>query len=218
MTDQSDLVGYYRERAREYENVYAKPERQVDLSELHALVPAWFANRRVLDVACGTGYWTRRIATRATTVTGCDLAPEVLEIARARQPAATPADFVPGNAFVLDGVAGEFDAAFVGFLWSHILRADIARFVAGLHRRLPARSRVLMLDNRYIAGSNWPVTRTDPDGNTYQRRVLDDGREYEVLKNFPAPDTVRDAIGSVDAVDLSIHELRYHWYARYETR
>jgi demethylmenaquinone methyltransferase/2-methoxy-6-polyprenyl-1,4-benzoquinol methylase len=218
MTDKSDLITYYRERAGEYEKVYAKPERQADLSDLQARVPEWFANRRVLEVACGTGYWTRLIAARATTVVACDLAPEVLDIARARQPRTAPTDFVMGDAFALDRIPGEFDAGFVGFLWSHILRADIPRFLAGLHRRLSPGSRVLILDNRYLAGSNWPVTRTDPDGNSYQRRILDNGSEYEVLKNFPRPAAVRDAIASVGALDLSIRELRFYWYACYTTR
>jgi hypothetical protein len=33
--------------------------------------------------------------------------------------------------------------------------------------------------------SNTPISRRDADGNTYQRRTLDDGSVHEVLKNFP---------------------------------
>ena len=62
----SDLLTYYAARAAEYENVYAKPERQSDLARLRETVPAYFVGRRVLEVACGTGYWTRLIAPHAT--------------------------------------------------------------------------------------------------------------------------------------------------------
>ncbi|MEL6848582.1 MAG: hypothetical protein AAFP92_08690 [Bacteroidota bacterium] len=36
-----------------------------------------------------------------------------------------------------------------------------------------------------MEGSNTPLSRTDAEGNTYQQRHLQDGRTYEVMKNFP---------------------------------
>src|SRR5687768_2207006 len=101
-TIDTDLVTYYSARAAEYEKVYDKPERQEDLRRLHEIVPAHFAGRHVLEVACGTGYWTRLIAPRAGSVTACDFSPEVLELARARQPAADRVAFVTADAFALD--------------------------------------------------------------------------------------------------------------------
>ena len=62
MSVQPELVDYYAKRAREYERVYDKPERQSDLARLHEIVPVMFAGRRVLEIACGTGYWTAPIA------------------------------------------------------------------------------------------------------------------------------------------------------------
>ena len=41
----------------------------------------------------------------------------------------------------------------------------------------------------------WPVSRRDADGNTYQRRTLDDGSEHEVVKNFPDRDGALTAAG-----------------------
>ena len=143
------LLDYYRARAAEYEKVYDKPERQADLRRLHEIVPAFLAGRRVLEVACGTGYWTRLIAPRARSVIAVDLAPEVLELARARQrPLAGAVDFRLGDAFALDGVDGDVDAAFAGFWWSHLQHDDVGRFLRGLHRRLPPGSPVIVLDNR----------------------------------------------------------------------
>jgi demethylmenaquinone methyltransferase/2-methoxy-6-polyprenyl-1,4-benzoquinol methylase len=216
MAGDSGLVGYYSARASEYEKVYAKPERQADLRKLHGIVRSFFAHRRVLDVACGTGYWTRTLATDATSVTGCDLSESVLALARRLQPATAPASFVLGDAFALESIPGDFDAAFVGFWWSHVKRADVARFLHGLHRRLPAQSRVMILDNRYVAGSNWPITRTDEEGNTYQRRTLDSGAEHEVLKNFPSAPEVGVAITDAGVTGVRVHEMEYYWYAVYE--
>ena len=76
-------------------------------------------------------------------------------------------------------------------------------------------SRVLVVDNRYVAGSNWPITRTDAEGNTYQRRVLESGAEYEVLKNFPSAEEVRDSIRSTGGEAPVVHAMNYYWYVIY---
>jgi demethylmenaquinone methyltransferase/2-methoxy-6-polyprenyl-1,4-benzoquinol methylase len=211
-----DLVAYYGERASEYEKVYAKPERQSDLRALHEIVGNFASGRSVLEIACGTGYWTRTIGERATSVTAFDLSPEVLALARARQRTGV-VDFRLGDAFDLPSLRTPVDAAFAGFWWSHVLRRDLPRFLLGLHRRLPAGSLVMFIDNRHVPGSNWPITRTDDDGNSYQRRRLDNGTEHEVLKNFPGPEEVRSAIREAGGSDVHLTELTYYWCATYVT-
>ncbi|MEP6763246.1 MAG: methyltransferase domain-containing protein [Gemmatimonadaceae bacterium] len=76
---------YYAERSLEYERVYTKPERQADLSQLHTGVGECCRGRRVLEVACGTGYWTASAATTAAHITATDATPEVLKVARAKR-------------------------------------------------------------------------------------------------------------------------------------
>ena len=53
---ETDLRAYYARRAREYEAIYQKPERQADLRALEAGLPGVFTGRRVLEIACGTGW------------------------------------------------------------------------------------------------------------------------------------------------------------------
>jgi ubiquinone/menaquinone biosynthesis C-methylase UbiE len=213
----TDLVEYYGARAPEYELIYAKPERQADLAQLHEIVPGYFASRHLLEVACGTGYWTRRIAERAASIVATDLSPEVLALARQRQPAGSEVTFVRADAFALERVAGDFDAALAGFWLSHVSRPDIPRFLGGLHRRLVPGSVVMLIDNTYVAESSSPVSRTDTAGNNYQRRQLLDGREYEVLKNFFTPNDLRSLIAASGGEGIAVHELTYYWYATYRT-
>jgi SAM-dependent methyltransferase len=169
----------------------------------------------VLEVACGTGYWTRRIAASAKHVTACDLVEEVLAVAAASQPPSERLEYRKADAFDLMGVAGHFDAAFAGFWWSHVRRQSLLSFLAGLHRRLPQGARVAFVDNRYVPGSNWPITRSDDTGNTYQRRTLDDGTVHEVLKNFPSCADVIGAITAAGGQDVLYRELTYYWYVSY---
>jgi SAM-dependent methyltransferase len=65
---------------------------------------------RLLDVACGSGYLTQLAAARGATVTGIDVTPKLLEIARERTPAGTfleaGMDALPLDASAFDVVTG----------------------------------------------------------------------------------------------------------------
>ena len=80
----STLADYYARRAPEYERIYQKPERQEDLRTLRARVAQTFAGRRVVEIACGTGWWTEILAGTAHSVTATDINDEVLAVARAK--------------------------------------------------------------------------------------------------------------------------------------
>lgn len=208
----SKMVDYYRRRAREYERIYDKPERQADLARLRTCVAEEMADRDVLELACGTGYWTEVVAATARSVLAVDLAEETLDLARAKQYPFGRVRFGIADAYALERVPGTFTAGLACFWWSHVPRARIPEFLAGWHRRLGAGARVLLLDNRYIEGSSTPISRVDSEGNTYQLRKLDDGSEHEVLKNFPTAAELKDATGAADAQVL---ELAYYWCLTY---
>src|SRR4029077_1739602 len=79
-----EMIQYYARRAAEYERVYELPHWQPGLARLHQIVAEVFPGRRVLEVACGTGYWTVRLAAIAARVSASDINEETLEIARGR--------------------------------------------------------------------------------------------------------------------------------------
>lgn len=213
----ADLLDYYRRRAQEYEAIYAKPERQADLARLRQIVPERLRGRRVLEVACGTGYWTALIARSAERVVATDLAEPAMEIARAKDYPPAVVRFELADAYALEAGLGSFDAAWAGFWWSHLPRRRTAEFLASLHARLEPGARVLLLDNRYAAGSSTPITEVDAEGNSYQLRRLADGSRVRVLKNFPSEEQLRDSLAS-HAASISFQQLDYYWLAEYELR
>jgi len=212
----TQLSDYYRDRAAEYDAVYAKPERQEDLATLRGLL-ARLASGRVLEIAAGTGYWTQVLSASATAVTATDISPETLEVARGRRYGPAPVTFRLADAYALQDVPGQFDTAFLGFFWSHVLRADLPRFLRGLHARLGAGTTVTVLDNRYVPGSSTPVSRTTPEGDTYQLRTLSDGRSYEIVKNFPCRSEFTADVAAVGA-NVEWTQLRYFWLAAFRLR
>ena len=74
----------------------------------------------------------------------------------------------------------------------------------------------MFVDNRYVEGSNWPITRRDAAGNTYQRRTLDNGDEHEVLKNFPSARELEMAIVDAGGAKVFVLELKHYWCATYD--
>lgn len=211
----SSLLEYYGKRVREYENIYHRPERAEDLDRLTRLVRCSLAEEHVLEIACGTGYWTARIAEVARSICATDAAPEALDLAREKSYPTGRVRLQIADAFAPGNIAGHFTAAFGGFWWSHVPREEQSRFLGALHRRLPAGARVVFCDNRYVAGSSTPIARTDTAGNTYQHRRLESGELYEVLKNFPAPGEVEHVIHGEGGSDIDLCELTYYWCVTY---
>lgn len=211
------LLDYYRRRAREYEAIYARPERQADLATLRSLIGGRFEGARVLEVACGTGYWTQVIAGAARTVLATDLADEPMSLARSKSYARRNVTFAAADAYALDPSLGTFDSAFAGFWWSHVPRERAAEFLAALHARLEPGARVLLLDNLYVEGISTPVAGMDAAGNTYQMRRLGDGSRVRVLKNFVTEGELRERIGSL-AATFRFTALQYYWLVEYTAK
>lgn len=215
MTPASRMADYYARRAAEYERVYAKPERQTELRALETSLAAVFEGRRVLEIACGTGWWTPFGAARCARWLATDLNLQTMAIARAKPLPPGRVEFRALDAYALDGLNSEtFDAAFAGFWWSHVPLARLPGWLEHLHARLEPGARVLMLDNRFVPGSSLPISRRDADGNTYQQRRLDDGSEHEVVKNFPTLASAAAALGP-RATDLRWAEQGHYWSLDY---
>lgn len=210
----ANLKDYYARRANEYERIYAKPERQADLARLEDAIPSLLDGRRVLEIACGTGYWTQFVSARASSILATDVNDEVLTLARRKPYERSNVTFARLDIYSGDRVPGSFDAGLAAFWWSHVPRQDLSRFVEAFHRHLEPDARVVYVDNRYVEGSSSPLTRRDAQGNTYQTRTLEDGSRYEVLKNIPDENEMSEALGD-HAREFEFVELEYFWYVSY---
>lgn len=210
---ESHMRSYYAARAAEYDNVYLKPERQPDLRAIERWLPPIFAGANVLEVACGTGYWTQFIAPMAAHVVALDAAPETISLAKERV-SKDKVQFLVGDAYALPQYDTKFDAAFAGFWFSHVPKQRWREFMRGLNSTLKPGAKVVMLDNRYVDDNNSPITEHDIEGNTYQKRSLCDGTTYRVLKNFPSEAELR--ILAVDlGKEVSFTTWQFYWAFTY---
>ncbi len=208
-----EMQQYYATRAPHYDDVYRKPERAKDLAFLSTHLPDRLRGLEVLEVACGTGWWTQHIAPVARRHVATDITAEPLALARQR-PGVDRVEFVLADAYALPPSLGEFDAAFAGLWFSHVPRRAQQPFLHSLHARLRPGARVLWLDNNEAQLNDFPIVETDADGNTFQQRTLPDGSQHRVLKNFPTGAELGTLLAPVaEAVDFRM--LENFWLCEY---
>jgi len=209
-----EMIAYYAQRAAEYERVYESPRWQDDLAWLRTRMPAFFAGRRVLEVACGTGYWTRVAAERASAVHATDVNDDTLALARGKT-YGTAVTFERRDAYAPAAVAPNFDAGLAGLWLSHVDLARMDAFLRAFHSHLGPGAAVLMFDERAtLDRPNPPESRTDEAGNRYEMRRLQDGGQFEIVKNLF--DCARvEALIRPHAAAVACRELRYFWLLEY---
>jgi demethylmenaquinone methyltransferase/2-methoxy-6-polyprenyl-1,4-benzoquinol methylase len=216
MSTESLMVSYYADRAKEYERVYQKPERQDNLQQLRSFVESTFAGTYVYELACGTGYWTEILSRSAASIVATDINEEGLAVARSKR-MGQKVTFHIEDAYALPSSSRQFNAGLSVFWWSHVPKARLHGFLRGFHRMLSPGARVVFIDNAYVEGISTPISRTDKHGDTYQMRRLDDSSTHEVLKNFPTDSELRAAVEDL-ASDVRVEFLEYYWILSYVSR
>ena len=124
---------------------------QIHCSQYLALRP-WLdvgAGSRVLDLGCGVGRWSRLLAGRGAQVTGVDLSPTMVAIARRRsevQGLSERCRFLVQDLAQLDA-GGPYDLVLGVTVLQHILDAERLRSaVAGMAAHLAPGGRMVLLE------------------------------------------------------------------------
>lgn len=203
------LAEYYRKRAAEYDAFYADPERQSDLAMLRDWLAAAASGRRILEVACGTGYWTAVAAPVAASLTATDINAEMLAIAARRQ-LGTHVTLLRADAWNLPSLPDTFDLGMAHLWWSHLRKHERAAFLAQFAARLRPRATLLMIDENLVAHVGAPISRSDAGGDTWQRRWLATGERFEIVKNYPDRAELEHSVAAV-CDDVRILELQHFW-------
>lgn len=207
ITEQS--AQFYAKSASNHDRVYDKPERQHDLAAMRTHVAEALRGHVVLELACGTGYWTNVIAVSADSVVAIDINPEMIALAKLRALPAEKVQFRVADAYKLPDGLGSFTAVFIGFWWSHVKREQQEKFLAHLRSKV-GDAVIVLLDDVYVEGSSETVARTDLEGNTYQIRVAPDGERYEIPKTYPSDSALRKKLAS-SVREIKIVRLEYYW-------
>jgi len=217
----AEQVAYYRRRAGEYDEWWLRTGRYDRGPELNA---AWHADARevesalvaaldrlrpasALELACGTGLFTRFLAPRVGTLRALDASPEVQQINAARV-AAGNVRYEIADLFTWQPDA-RYDFVFMSFWLSHVPEDRFAAFWAMVRRALAPGGIA------YVIDSGWDTTssavnhvRPDREGGIAQRK-LNDGSEYRIVKIFHEPDALAQRLATLGFTARIAHTPRY---------
>ena len=209
----SDLDGllaeqahYYRERASEYEDWWFRrgrydhgPEANArwfaDAAEVEVALERFDAAGDVLELACGTGLWTQRLASHAAGVTAIDGSPEMIELCRARvnDPHVT---YVQADLFAWEPTR-TYDVCLFGFWLSHVPEERFEAFWEKVRRAVGSGGRVFFVDSLRSQQAS-AIDHKLPDlGEETMLRRLADGREYRIVKRFHEPQPLQQRLADL---------------------
>jgi SAM-dependent methyltransferase len=178
---------YYAARAPEYDDWWFRrgryalpPEDEArwweDVAEVDRALTE-VVHGAVLELAAGTGIWTRKLVELADGVVAVDANAETLALN-------TPlAEHVLADIFEWEPV-GRFDLCFFGFWISHVPDDRLDDFWALVRSTLKPGGRVFLVDNN-AAGDPAHTSRRSRSGVEHRR--LADGREFRIVKHYRAP-------------------------------
>jgi len=180
------IINYYSLRAPEYEQIYYRdiPQKRKELADEAARLARLVEGKSVLDLVCGTGYWTKVMAETAGIVVASDISEEMIVEARKKE-YSQPVHFVRADLYRLPFAGGRFDIVTLGFWFSHEPVQNHGPFLDMLKSLAGDDGLVWMIDNNPPAeGPKYRSVGKDEFGNNYRQRFLDSGEEFAILKNY----------------------------------
>jgi SAM-dependent methyltransferase len=218
----ADQIRYYEDRAPDYEDLWYRRGRHdlgaefnaawfEETAVVEAFVDAAATSGSVLEIGCGSGLWTRRLAPRAARYVALDASPAMLELNQARIGDA-PVEFVLADAFRWQpGHGDRFDLIFIGFFLSHVPPELFAGWWTRMAAWLAHGGRVCFVDD--VAGPNRPAAGDRPEagpGYAHHRR-LGGSRRYTIVKVYYEAAELADMLGwlgwDADVRSTGVHML-----------
>ena len=187
---------YYGARAGEYDQWWLRQGRYdrgpelnqrwfTETAALAGAVRSFSPTGRVLELACGTGNWTRLLAESASHLTAVDASREMLTIVRER---AGPSNVEYREADLFSWRPdAEYDVVFFGFWLSHVPPNRFEAFWDTVRSCLVPRGRVFFTDSLPDETATATDQRMEGRQSVTSHRRLNSGDEYRVVKVFYEP-------------------------------
>jgi SAM-dependent methyltransferase len=173
---------YYAERAPEYDDWWYRRGRyelepdalarwRADVAEAEAALEEFAPGGTVLELAAGTGIWTRKLVGLAERVVAVDANAETLALNT------SDAELVLADVFEWEP-AERFDLVFFSFWLSHVPEERFDEFWSLVRDALVPGGRVFLVDS---GAGDTAHTGTDR-ANGEETRSLADGRTFRIVK------------------------------------
>jgi ubiquinone/menaquinone biosynthesis C-methylase UbiE len=183
-----EQMRYYRERAAEYDATVLSE----DDATVHALAQelrAWPENimarlvpcEQAVELACGTGIWTRPLLQVARHILAVDASPEMLALNHAKV-ADGRVRYQLADLFAWEADA-PVDLAFAAFWFSHVPTERLPSMLATVRRAVRPGGQLCIIDEPDTS----PARPAAPEGSDLETRELRDGRQFQIVKLYQPP-------------------------------
>ena len=165
-----EQMRYYRERAAEYDATVLSDDGAA-IEPLAQELRAWPANimarltpcEQALELACGTGIWTRPLLTVARHILAVDASPEMLALNRAKV-ADARVRYQLADLFAWEADA-PVDLAFAALWFSHVPSERLPPMLSALRRAVRPGGQLCIIDEPDTSPVRPPAAK-DPDLET----------------------------------------------------
>ncbi len=191
-----EQIDYYRARAPEYDEWFLRLGRYDkgpalnrqwfdEIREVADALDAFNPKGAVLELACGTGWWTERLAQHAEHITAVDSSPEALALNQERVRSDNVA-YVQADIFQWRPTR-TYDVAFFSFWLSHVPPEQFAGFWATVRDALAPGGRVFFIDSLFNPTGSAANQSFGAVEESLQVRQLNDGRAFTIYKVYYDP-------------------------------
>ena len=208
------VAKYYALLGEAVEDKYLEPDMDEDIDDMSIHLGNVLAGHTVLELGCGTGFWTEVVAESAASVLALDINANLIDIARERGMPEGKVTFRVADALDLPedigADVGKITAVLVSFLWSHLNKKEQEQLLATLKKRLGKDVLLVLLDDSFVEGFSETIARTDPDGTTYEIQTTPNGERFEVPKSYQSDSALRKRLAT-SGKEIKIERVEFFW-------
>ncbi len=188
-------IDYYRARAPEYDEWFYRQGRydrgpehtrqwESEAQQVRDQLQSQAGFAHILELAPGTGIWTGELIQIGARVTALDASPEMININRVKLQS-DRVDYRRVDLFEWRP-RRQYDMVFFGFWLSHVPAEKLAAFLENVNAALKPGGRLFIVDSRApdLATAH---TGAEDLGAELQKRVLKDGRRFDIVKIYYEP-------------------------------
>lgn len=204
------VAKYYALLGEALEDKYLEPDMDEDIDDMSIHLGSLLSGHTVLELGCGTGFWTEVAAESAASLLAMDINASLVDIARERGMPEGKVTFRVADALDLPEDIGKFTAVLVSFLWSHLNKKEQEQLLSTLKKRLGKDVLLVILDDAFVEGFSETIARTDADGTTYQILTAPEGERFELPKSYQSDSALRKRLGNVGK-EIKIERIEFFW-------
>lgn len=222
---QDKLIGeqieYYRRRAAEYDEWFLRQGRydrgeahtavwQVEVAQVQTALTDFNPQGAVLELACGTGWWTEQLNRFAESITAVDSSLETIAINKQRVNS-DKVTYVEADIFTWQPTQ-TYDVVFFSFWLSHVPPNRFKSFWQTVKQSLKADGRVFLIDSLHAPDITAKDQRLNAEDETTAIRRLNDGSTFEIVKVFYTPerlDALLTPLGWKTHLKTTSHSMLY---------